>query len=315
MANNLYYLTYDDKYLLDIEINRIIDQEEVDSFNIVRYVYDDEDPQEILIDINTPTFLNEKKMVIIFNPLFLDSNYKEKNIADAFTNIFNSEREAVLVICQKDNVSNNNITKELRKNAKCIEIKSFKDDDLGRFIRDKVKADGFEIDGLAVDELILRTDGIISNIINEIDKLENYRLEEKKISHEDVLNLVSANIEDDIYELLNAFVASDKKKIMALYDNFKFLNTDELYIINSISKKLEEMLYTKYLLEEKLTKDEIASYFNVNPKRAYYMILNANKYSIKKLNEVIDRINKLDFEIKSGKVDKGVGLELFLLGA
>ena len=57
------------------------------------------------------------------------------------------------------------------------------------------------------------------------------------------------------------------------------LNEDEMRIISAISNKLEEILYTKILINRRMGKDEIASYFKVKPGRAYYMMEAARKIS------------------------------------
>ena len=42
---------------------------------------------------------------------------------------------------------------------------------------------------------------------------------------------------------------------------------------------------------------------------------NANDISYKILEDYIKKLAQLDHQIKSGKIDKKIGLELFLLGA
>ena len=69
------------------------------------------------------------------------------------------------------------------------------------------------------------------------------------------------------------------------------------------------------LVNRRMSKDDIATYFKVKPGRAYYMIEAAKKINDNTIKNLIDRITKLDFDIKSGKIDKKLGLQLFILGA
>jgi DNA polymerase-3 subunit delta len=62
-------------------------------------------------------------------------------------------------------------------------------------------------------------------------------------------------------------------------------------------------------------KDEIATYFKVKPGRAYYMMEAARKIKEDNLKLLIKRVSDLDCNIKSGKIDKKLGLQLFILGA
>ena len=138
---------------------------------------------------------------------------------------------------------------------------------------------------------------------------------DKNISYQTVKLLVSRNLDDNIFNLLNAFIANDKKSLFQIYEDFMTLNEDEMRIISAISNKLEEILYTKVLVKQRKSKDEIAAYFKVKPGRAYYMIDAAKKISDNTIKSLIERITNLDFDIKSGKIDKKLGLQLFILGA
>ena len=135
------------------------------------------------------------------------------------------------------------------------------------------------------------------------------------ITYNSVKLLVSRNLEDNIFNLLNAFIANDKKTLFAIYEDFMTLNEDEMRIISAISNKLEEILYTKILVNRRMSKEEVATYFKVKPGRAYYMMEAARKMSDSSIKSLIERISELDYNIKSGKIDKKLGLQLFILGA
>ena len=62
-----------------------------------------------------------------------------------------------------------------------------------------------------------------------------------------------------------------------------------------------------------MSKDEIASLFKVSPGRAYYMVQNARSSNLTKIMDNLDYLNQLDMNIKTGKVDQDLGLELFFL--
>jgi DNA polymerase-3 subunit delta len=151
-------------------------------------------------------------------------------------------------------------------------------------------------------------------INNELEKLMLYHTD-KNITYQSIKLLVTKNLEDNIFNLLNAFVANDKKTLFSIYEDFMTLNEDEMRIISAISNKLEEILYTKILMNKNAGKDEIATYFKVKPGRAYYMMEAARKIKEENLKSLIKRVSDLDYNIKSGKIDKKLGLQLFILGA
>ena len=89
----------------------------------------------------------------------------------------------------------------------------------------------------------------------------------------------------------------------------------KLLNIENAVNKLEEIMLTKVLIRQGLTKDQIANYFKVKPGRAYYMMEAARKISDSNIKSLIERISELDCNIKTGKIDKKLGLQLFILGA
>jgi DNA polymerase III delta subunit len=54
-------------------------------------------------------------------------------------------------------------------------------------------------------------------------------------------------------------------------------------------------------------------YFSASKGRLYYLLKNAREVSEEKLFDFLSLIEKLDADIKTGIIDKQVGLELFLM--
>ena len=248
--------------------------------------------------------------------LFLKANYKNNAVVERFIDYFNNENEdTILIICSDTDLDYKlKINSTLKSKANIKKIAGVEGDDLSSWIKSRLASDGYKIDSSALMELIERTEGDMMSISNELEKLKLYHTD-KNITYNSVKLLVSRNLEDNIFNLLNAFVANDKKTLFQIYQDFMTLNEDEMRIISAISNKLEEILYTKILVNRRMSKDDIAAYFKVKPGRAYYMIEAAKKISDSNIKSLIDRITELDLNIKSGKIDKKLGLQLFILGA
>jgi DNA polymerase-3 subunit delta len=81
-----------------------------------------------------------------------------------------------------------------------------------------------------------------------------------------------------------------------------------------LAGKIKETITTKHLTSKGLSNQSIADYFNISSGRAYYMIQNANNQEFKFLEFCYKTLAELDYKIKSGQIDKNLGLELWLLG-
>ncbi len=151
-----------------------------------------------------------------------------------------------------------------------------------------------------------------SSLNNEVIKLSLYS-EGKTIDTEMLDLVVSKSIDKKIYELTNALFTKNNTVIMNIYYDLLSINEDPIRIMGNMIGKLNEILYTKKLLELRKTKEEIAEYFNVSSGRAYYMIKQANEISYNALVRYLEGLKDLDIMIKKGNIDKTIGLELFLL--
>ena len=56
-----------------------------------------------------------------------------------------------------------------------------------------------------------------------------------------------------------------------------------------------------------------AELFGISPGRAFYMIKNAKDVHLNSIKENLDLLNELELNIKSGKIDQNLGLELYFL--
>lgn len=309
----IYLFESTDDYLLQSAANEFIKEHHFEAFNVVRYNFLDTNPLDILNDLQTISLLGEPKLIILTNPEFLKANYKDSSVVLAFTNYFKQKaHEAILLILATFSLDMNlEINKSLDMCASIKRIDAV--NDLNKWVNDYLINKGYTIEESALNLLLERTQNEMLVITNELEKLMLY-VETKQIALNDVMTLVSRPLDDNIYDLLAAFVNHDSKRLLAIYQDFMLLNEDEMRIINAISSKLEEILYTKTLMSQGLTKDEIASYLRVKSGRAYYMMQNAKAISNSNLLELSDIITKLDYDIKSGKIDKKLGLELFILG-
>lgn len=313
---SIYVLSGMDNYLLEVEKNNIIKEHQIDDFNISSYNFLDSNPLEILNEVTTVSLFGEKRMVVVTNPELLKNTYKNIDVVNKYINYFNNPNDDTILVfmCNFTLSETLDINQILLKNAKYKVIAEIKGDDLAGWIKEICAEKGFKIDDFAITELIDRTSADTMNIMNELEKLMLYN-DDKNISLKSVKLLVNKGLEDNIYNLLNAFLAHDSRKLLEIYDDFVTLNEDEMRIIASINNKLEEIMYTKVLLSQGLGKEQIASYFKVKPGRAYYMMEAARKMNDYILKDLINRLTELDYKIKSGLIEKRLGFQLFILGA
>ncbi len=301
-------ITGKEAFLVRRKLNEILIELETTDDDILTYDLESDDLHEVIEELTTVPFFTDKKVIILNNPLFLEKD----NGYDYFIDYLKKPLETSYLIINASGIKwskTNKYVKSLELYTKIYSIKEV--DDLKKYALDFLQENKCKIDKDALEELLGRVKDI-NFLYQELTKLILYS-DNKDITLKDVQVLVSVSLEDNVFELVNAFLERDKKKTFCIYANLIKHNEDPLKIMNALIRKFLEIVNTKLLLKQKATKEEVASYFKVTSGRAYYMIKNANQITSDDLYKYINYLADLDFSIKSGRIDKNIGLELFLL--
>ena len=137
--------------------------------------------------------------------------------------------------------------------------------------------------------------------------------DKNEIDADTVFAIVSREIEDNVFDLVNALLENNKEKVFKVYYDLIEHNVKSTAIISVVSSKFLEILYTKSLMSIRYSKEDIAKFFGYSSGRVFYMMKNASEVSYDVLYENIKSLAELDYQIKSGKIDKDLGPELYFI--
>lgn len=301
-------------FLVENKLKELINLTEVDEINTNRYDLLETSSEDVIEDLRTISFFSDEKIIIIDN--FDDLLNKNQSIVEDWIDYLKKPNPDVfLFIVLKDLISEETpIGKTLLQYSYLVEVKDMTNEMFPSYITNYLKEKKFDIEKKACDELLVRTEYNLNLIMQELEKLMLYKYDDKKIDLNSVQTLVSKNLEENIYELTNSILANNNNKTIEIYYDLLAKSEDPLRIINNVVTKIRQLIHTKILLEKRYNQDEIKDHFNIKSGAAYYLIKDANAVSFELLESVLDKLSKLDFDIKTGKIDKKIGLELFILG-
>lgn len=315
MAEAIYVFQCQNEYLLHHQVEAKIKSLSIDPFNIMRYDLLENKSEDILEDMQTISFFSEQKVIVIKNIQVLDK--EEDQIFSRWTDYFQKPNPDVFLIIEMlEALPKTSKTQNLLMKYAFIEkISDMKKNEYPEFVRNMFKKFGYTISDDAINALLERTNFDFLLLSQEAEKLMLFSYDSKEISEKEVILLVSRNLEENIFELTNALLGKDQAKTIEIFYDLVARNEDPIRILNFIVSKIRELIHTKLLIDKGYRQDEIAEHFNIRSGRAYYLLKNANKADFNILEIHLKKLSKLDFEIKSGKIDKKLGLELYLLGA
>lgn len=310
MANN-FIIVSDDKIAANKKVEELSSKFD-SSYERLSIDLSDEGLYALVDELNTVSLFCEPKLIVVKSCDNLLSSKNEKAFNELVKSMNNIENSNALIFLFLDKVDyNNERFIKLRKYSSFVQV-FVKNIALDEYAKKSFEDDGYEATPQSLSLLASYTNNLES-LESAIDILKAYKYEEKKITDKDVITMINAPLEDNVYQLVEAVLAKDKKHIFKCYQDLKIVSVMPSYIVSLLLNKFQEMYNVKVLIKANVAQDNIASIFNVSSGRAYYMIKNAKAVSIEYIKEKLTLLNELDVKIKTGRIDQAIGLELFLL--
>lgn len=274
-------------------------------------IYDlEEVPLEnALEDLDTYSFLSSKKVIILTNIENLKYDDNKHDLDHLFKYISNPNPDNLLIIYSKGNNTLKTI-KELKKICKVIETNiSIKD-----YIKNTFK--DYKIDFKAINLLEENCLDDFTKVVNECDKLKNYKIDSKEITVEDVELLVTKKLGDPrdlTFAFSRSLAEKDKKKALENYKELLEYNVEPLSIIGLLASQIR-IIYQVKLLEDKNMKDkEISEVLNEKEFRIKKTRELTRLYSKEELLKLMQELSNMDYRLKTEDIDGNNLIELFIL--
>jgi len=319
MNSNCILLFGNDAYAIKKYLEQIMESSEIKDEDIEYYDYEEDGLEAAVQSAMTLPFLADKKAVVLKNCTFLTdikpvTNDESDNLKNYCGLVNPTTIFCLTVNCEKLDLRKN-IVKYLTKNIDFKELNSKNDtNSIYQRIKAEVERNGLVIESLALTQFVNRIGNDSDMLENELAKLITFALGKKRITSDMVYEIVTKDLDDNIFELVNAIIDRDLSKTMDIYNDLKSLKIDPIWMLTVITGKFQEILYTKELLKLKYRNEDIMKYFNASKGRVYYMVQNAKNIDDDLLVRLLEETEELDYKIKSGQIDKDLGIELFLLG-
>ncbi len=313
---NIYLIYGNENYLIKKKLDEIITKNNIEKDNIIRYNLDEVNVSEAIIEASTVSMFQTSKLIICEGCKFLTGENKKEinhNIDMLLEYINHPFSDVYLVfIVEKEKLDDRKkIVKELKKLSKVVECKKIENYNLNSYLENYIKDKGYIITSKNIN-LIISIAGLdLANLINEIDKLLIYKDTDKNISEDDIKNLICVNIEDNIFALTNAIMNNQKEKIIKIYKDLISMGEDEIKLIATLANQFRLLLQVKLMKNNGYSDNEMISTLKEHPYRI--KLAKNSLFGEDKLKDKILKLSELDYKIKSGNIDKNLGLELFLL--
>lgn len=292
----------------------------VDEFNFVTLDGFNVTVQEAIDECKYTSLGFDKKVVSLENCYFLlkskprNKLESEQNYDELLDYIENDTDDSVAFILSISNSSideKNKIVSLLKQKANVIQIEDPDEKNFSEYIKTFCDKNNIVIDKDALVELANRCNEDVALFRNNIDKLSLYS---EHITYKDVVKMVTRQLEDEAFLLSNYLLDGDNMAAVSLFKDLKANNVEPVTLITQLSNQLRLVNEVRYLLRtQRMMPDQAAKELGIKTGRIFVISKKLAFCSEQMINDALDNLFKLDYEIKSGQVDRYYAFELFLI--
>lgn len=296
-----YLLEANDFKAIEIEINKIIKKEHFEDASTSYYDIEETSLDNALEDLDTYSFLSNKKIIIIKNIEVIDQEKNNDEINHLYRYLNNPSEDNILIIHARKLNNTTKFAKEIKKLCKSIEIEINSKKYINDILKDyKTTSEVINL----IDEYSL---GDITKIDNECKKLMNYKADTKEITISDVKELVVKKLGDS-KDLTFAFVRcigqKDKKGAFQKFHELLDYNIEPYSLLGLLGSQIRIIYQVKILSTKNLSDKEIA---NMLDEKSDYRIKKTRElialYSDEELLKMMQKISDIDYRIKTTDID------------
>lgn len=255
------------------------------------------------------------KLVMWLHPFVLPEN-TEKMLVDFVKQFGKSETETTLLLVEPEKVKKSHpLTKALEKvEAKEEVFEALASQEITTLVKRELHAldpkMSFSPEALQTFVASVGTD--VARVVSELEKLASYKAGEV-IETKDVLEMVESGSESALFDALNALARGDTSRALFLF-HFEAMKPEGAYpLLSMCAWQMRRMLIIKEAFESGMRRaGDIARVTKLQPFAVEKMLPLLSSLSLPRIKEGLVTLSQFDTELKQGRMDPYVALDLFI---
>jgi len=274
----------------------------------------EKDFQDFKNEAQIASMFSEKKLLVLKNA-FENFDFKEKISAE----IEKFAKSEEVILFYEEEIKKDKFFQTLKKFSEYQEFQLLDGERLKNWVKKEFKKYQAKIDSAVLEKLIEFVGNDLWQMANEIKKLVAYKTGHNQITtvtklcpeieREDVELLVKSKIETDIFKTIDAIAAKNKKRALKLLKAHLEKGDSPFYLFSMINFQFRNLLIIKDLIEKNLSP---YSFTNLHPYVIKKSISLLGKFSFSELKKIYQKIFEVDLDIKTGKIEPEMALDLLI---
>ena len=307
----IYVINGESYFLINEEISKIIK----DSKNITTFDLNINTLEDVIIEAGYYSIFEEDKYIIVKNANFFGSGKLNENDTNLLINYLDNPQDNTIIIfvCNEKLDLRKKITKLVKDKYKLIVINNLKVYEIENRLKTYFAKNNMTIDEESIKYIISNNLNNYDLIMMEVEKIILYYNKPSKIDYNDVLNISARNINNNNFLLVDAIVNNDLEKSLELYNDLKIMKVEPTVLISLIARDFRIMYNIKTMLNDNINEYTIMNELGLMDWQLNKYLQKVFPYKLEELKNILIDLADLDLNIKKGKVDRFIGLELFIL--
>lgn len=276
------------------------------ALNLIAVDASQEDFVDFYHHVQVSSMFAQTKLVVIKN-LFSNKTFQENFLEQL--KVLESLKDVIVVYEKEAPDARTKLFKALTKESKAQEFNLLEGAALRAFVQKKFEGHKINVD--ALNYLVASVGPDLWQLNSEIKKLIDYKTG-GVIRKEDVELLVRPKIESDIFKTIDALATRDKKQALMLLQKHLQAGDAPLYILSMMAFGFKNLLIVKELASLGLMYNSIIKKSGLHPfvvKKTYFQ---CSQFSLPELKNIYQKIFTCDSDIKAGRIDPELALELLI---
>ncbi|NLJ41866.1 MAG: DNA polymerase III subunit delta [Clostridiales bacterium] len=264
----------------------------------------------------TLPFLSAKRLVLIKDPIFINDGTGGGIDEVGFVKYLEDIPLTTCLILYNRGVidKRKRVYRHMNKAGKALEFKYLMDRELRTWINQTLGKSDKSISYKAVSHLIGMIGNNLEDISNELTKLVSYIGQKKEIDIKAIEAVVTPNLEQSIFQLVDAIGEKKGGKALSVLDNLIEDRGQPIQpILAMIARQFRLILQCKGFYESGYKPDSIAQRLNQRLFVVRKCLYQGKNFLTEELKKGLELCSEVDYRIKTGGVQDRVGIELIII--
>ncbi|MBO5303630.1 MAG: DNA polymerase III subunit delta [Lachnospiraceae bacterium] len=281
---------------------------EGDTMNFSSYAGKDINPGELVDLAETLPFFADRRVILVEDSGFF------KNSCDILAEYLSQINASTCFIFVESEVDKRSkMYKAMKKAGAIIEFATQNEALLTRWILGRIGKENKKITQAVLQLFLSRTGLDMSNIDRELEKLLSYTLKKEVIEASDVEAVVTEQMENRIFDMVDALSGHNQKRALELYYDLLTLKEAPMRILFLITRQFRILAEVKELTGKGYGSFDISKKVGVPEFAVRKYQGQAKNFTKMQLIEALRDGAQVEEDVKTGRLNEKIAVEIFIV--